>query len=136
MYALDSNICIELMRGRMPAVREALAHTSPRVVKIPAVVRYELTCGALKSQNPEKNLLITETFLAPFEVLAFDEKCAVEAARIRADLEKRGCKIGPCDLLIAATALTNSATLITDNVREFKRVKNLRLETWAEIAWS
>lgn len=135
MYALDSTICIELMRGKMPAVRETLAHTSPCLVKIPAIVRYELTCGAFKSQNPEKNLLITETFLAPFEVLTFDERCAIEAARIRSDLETRGCKIGPCDLLIAATAIANSATLITDNVREFKRIKHLRLETWADIAW-
>ena len=135
MYILDSDVCIELMRGNMPAVREVLEHTSPRLIKIPAVVRYELVCGALKSAHPEKNLLITETFLAPFETLPFDARCAVAAAHIRADLESKGQKIGPTDLLIAGTAQAHGGVLVTRNTREFAKVGNLALETWDDIEW-
>ncbi len=135
MYLLDSDVCIELMRGNLPSVRKVLEHTSPRLIKIPSIVRHELTCGALKSTHPEKNLLLTETFLAPFETLPFDARCATAAARIRAELETQGMKIGPDDLLIAGTAQAYESVLVTNNVREFKRVEGLSLETWAEIDW-
>ena len=48
----------------------------------------------------------------------------------KCELMARGQLIGPMDLLIAAHALSLGATLVTNNEREFKRVKGLKLENW------
>lgn len=133
MYLFDSDICIELMRGHLPSVRTVLEQTNPKLIKIPAIVRYELMFGALKSAHPERNLLLTETFLAPFETLPFDEVCAAASAQIRLELEAGGKRIGPDDLLIAGTARAHAATLVTNNVREYQRVGGIAVECWEEI---
>lgn len=80
-----------------------------------------------------ENRLLVERFLAPFACVSFDSRCSVEYARIRTHLELGGQKIGPNDLMIAATALANGATLVTMNTREFKRVPGLTLECWDEV---
>jgi tRNA(fMet)-specific endonuclease VapC len=63
--------------------------------------------------------------------IPFDAAAAAEAARIRAELEGRGFLIGPMDLLIAGTAVSRGAVLVTSNTVEFRRVKSLRLVDWA-----
>ena len=68
--------------------------------------------------------------LENLEEIPFDRVAAREAARIRVDLERRGHLIGPLDLMIAGTALSRSATLVTNNTREFAGVKGLRLADW------
>ena len=55
---------------------------------------------------------------------------AKQAARIRADLKRKGTPIGAYDLQIAATALVNGLTVVTNNTDEFKRVVGLKLENW------
>jgi tRNA(fMet)-specific endonuclease VapC len=62
--------------------------------------------------------------------IPFDHAAASEAARIRVDLEARGMTIGPIDLLIAGIAVSRSALLVTNNTREFGRIKELRLADW------
>jgi tRNA(fMet)-specific endonuclease VapC len=71
-------------------------------------------------------------FLAPLEILPFDERCIWVYGDLRADLERRGQTIGSLDTLIAAHALALDATLVTNNTREFSRVAGLRLENWAD----
>ena len=71
-----------------------------------------------------------ETLLRSLPILPFGEAEARAAARIRADLETVGKPIGPHDVLIAATALAHGATLVTHNLREFRRVKGLLVEDW------
>jgi len=132
MYLLDSNICIDFMRGRAPMLRQRLQSSVPDLYKIPAIVAAELWCGAEKSKNPDKNRRIVSEFLFPFEIVPFDDSCAIEYGRIRAYLEQRGETIGPNDLLIAATASSCSAILVTNNVREFNRVPGLPVEDWRE----
>ncbi|MEW6668598.1 MAG: type II toxin-antitoxin system VapC family toxin [Thermodesulfobacteriota bacterium] len=70
-------------------------------------------------------------FLTPFEILSCDLSAANRYGAIRAYLEKKGILIGPMDLMIAAHALSLSLALATNNVREFKRVPDLRLENWS-----
>ena len=69
-------------------------------------------------------------FLLPFEIVPFGEKGAAFYGKIKSALEKKGTPIGPNDLLIAATALANQATLVTANLDEFSRVEGLCLEDW------
>lgn len=133
MYLLDSCVCIDFMRGRLPFAYRLMRASDPRLFAVPAVVQAELLTGAFKSADVQSARRIVESFLVPFGVIPFDSACAVHYARIRAQLEAAGSAIGRNDLLIAATALAHGATLVTDNVREFGRVPGLELESWYEV---
>ena len=132
MYLLDSFVCIDLMRGRLPIAYTLMRASNPSQFAIPAVVVAELEFGIAKSAQPEKNRMLTERFLAPFTILPFDDVCARAYGAIRDNLRRRGLQIGPNGLLIAATAVAHQATLVSSNVNEFKRVPGLRLESWHE----
>ena len=90
----------------------------------------ELFYGAEKSKAKKKNWAIIEKFVSTFEIIPFDEKSTKIYPKIRASLEKSGIPIGPMDLLIASISLANNFALVTNNVKEFKRVKGLKLENW------
>lgn len=76
MYLLDSNICIDFMRGKLPYGYQVFRSSDPRLFGIPAVVEAELYLGAAKSSFPEDNKRIVEHFLLPFETVAFSSECA------------------------------------------------------------
>ncbi len=133
MYLLDSCTCIDFMRGKLPTGYEVMKASDPKLFGIPTIVEAELRTGVLKSKKPKTNRLLLESFLAPFRIIPFDSRCAIEYARIRASLEAAGQKIGPNDTLIAATAVANGAVLVTNNTREFERIEGLDLESWHEI---
>lgn len=133
MFLLDSCICINLMRGVLPRTLQLMQESSPKLFGIPFIVEAELLTGAEKSSNPAQTRLKVERFLAPFQRVEFDSSCAHAYAQLRADLERRGCKIGPNDLVIASCAVAHGATLISGNIREFSCVKGLRLENWEEL---
>jgi tRNA(fMet)-specific endonuclease VapC len=130
---LDTDTCIDFMRGKFPSFINKLQELVPENILVPAVVKAELLLGALKSKDPDHAEQLTKRFLAPYRIVPFDDPATEHYARIRAKLEQRGTKIGPHDLLIAATALSLQATLVTRNVKEFSRVEGLSIETWAEI---
>ena len=69
--------------------------------------------------------------LSNIEIVEFDQKAAESYGNIRAFLESEGTVIGPYDMLIAGQALSLNCTLVTNNIREFKRIKTLNIETWA-----
>ena len=95
------------------------------------MVAYELEYGTLKSGSPRRRTVASE-LLAGLAQVPFDHKAALEAARIRIELEGRGHMIGPIDLLIAGTAVSRGAVLVTNNTKEFSRVKSLRLSDWTK----
>lgn len=134
MYVLDTCICIDLMRGKLPHTYEIMRTCNPKQFVVPSMVAAELEYGVQKSQRPEETRRITERFLAPFEIVPFDAHCVRAYGQIRNQLRLDGCPIGPNDLVIAATAITQQATLITRNVKEFKRIKGLSLEDWEEVS--
>ena len=134
MFLLDTNILVDFLRGRLPLTRADLEASDPSRFKISAVVEAELRYGAAHSRFPERNLALVERLIAPFEVLPFDSAAAREYARIREELAREGQLIGPNDLLIAATASATGATLVTNNLREFRRVRGLAVESWEELA--
>jgi tRNA(fMet)-specific endonuclease VapC len=94
-------------------------------VKLCSVVKAELLSGAYKSQNSVRTIQNLADFFSEF-----DDSAAEAYGRIRSELEKRGTPIGGDDLLIAAIAIANNATLVTNNTREFSRVPGLRWESW------
>jgi tRNA(fMet)-specific endonuclease VapC len=95
-----------------------------------SVVVYELRHGAESSADPPREHTKLDVFLAPFSSLPFDDASAVKCAEIRRALERKGARIGPHDLQIAAIALRHDLTLVTHNTREFGRISAMRLEDW------
>jgi tRNA(fMet)-specific endonuclease VapC len=129
MMLLDTNTVIHYLKGRESVVRRLRA-ASPREVAIPSVVAYEIEYGTLKLGSGRRRSIAT-ALLQALEQVPFDHDAAQEAARIRVTLEAHGTLIGPMDLLIAGTALSRGAVLITGNTREFSRVRGLRLMDWS-----
>ena len=129
MYALDTNTLLDFFRGKGDVARKVLA-VPPGEVALPAIVAYEVWVGVLGSRNAKRRQAQYEQFLTTVSVLPFDLSVSRHAAEIRYALERRGEGIGPLDTLIAATALANNATLFTRNVREFARVRGLKLANW------
>jgi tRNA(fMet)-specific endonuclease VapC len=131
-YVLDTNACVEHLRGRASSAFEArLASATARdEVVLCSVVKGELIYGAWRSRDATKNLAETAAFMGAFDSLPFDDRSAEIYGEIRADLTKSGNLIGPNDLLISAIALANDLTLVTHNVQEFSRVPGLRIEDW------
>ncbi len=101
-------------------------------VCISSITFAELQYGIFKSQQKEKNSIALINFLAPIEILPFSDKSAIFYGEIRADLENKGQVIGAYDLLIAAQAISENLTLITNNVKEFNKIKSLRVLNWAD----
>ena len=129
MFALDTNILIYALKGK-GQVREQLAAVSPSDIGVPAVVAYELEYGTFRSKSTEQRRRDLERLFSAITILPLDKRAADHAARVRYDLERTGASIGPLDLLIAGTALAFGATLVTNNIEEFKRVAGLRVENW------
>jgi tRNA(fMet)-specific endonuclease VapC len=127
---LDTNTCVEYLNGRSRRVMEAFERRMPADIAVCSIVKAELYYGALRSANPQAALAKLEAFLEPYSSLPCDDGCAEEYGRIRARLAQLGSLIGPNDLLIAAIALVHGATLVTHNVREFRRVEGLTYEDW------
>ena len=129
MFVLDTNILIYYFKG-MGQVAEQLLNVSPSEIRIPTVVLFELYVGIAKSSSPEKRSQQLSNLLTQVAVLPLDSKAAKCAAQLRACLEEQGQPISPIDILIAGTALAQSATLVTHNVREFSRVPELVVVDW------
>lgn len=129
-YLLDTCILIPLAHGRAPRVANKLAGLAPERIRLSSIVYAELATGAAKGRNPA----LAEARLAElannYPPLPFDADDAMAYGRIRAALERKGAGIGPMDMLIAAQAVARGLVLITDNLREFKRVPGLKCENW------
>ena len=97
---------------------------------ISSITLSELMYGAEKSIHFDKNLEAIEEFVSHLEVLPYDSKASQHYGKIKAKLEKKGQIIGENDLHIAAHAISQGLILVTNNLKEFKRVPQLGLENW------
>jgi len=129
-YLLDTNICIYLIKDKDPALKLKLFDKGIGCCAISAITLAELSCGVEKSSKVEQNKLALGLFLAPFELLPFSTNAAFSYGSIRQKLKLRGEIIGGYDLLIAAHALAEGLTLVTNNLTEFSRVDGLSVENW------
>ncbi len=130
IYLLDTNACIQLWQRKNLTIRNNFAQFSPADIALCSVVKAELLFGALRSAQKESNLQLLQKLFAPLQSFEFDDNAAEHYAHIRAELTVQGNLIGANDLMIAAIALANKATLITHNVAEFERVQGLLIEDW------
>lgn len=131
-YMLDTNICIYSIKHKPEQVFLRLQEHDPSDICISSVTYADLVHGVEKSQAVEKNRLALALLLANIEILNFDATAAESYGKIRADLEKQGTPIGPLDMMIAGHAKSLNYTIVTNNTKEFNRIKGLKLENWAE----
>jgi tRNA(fMet)-specific endonuclease VapC len=131
-YLVDTNICIYIMNRRPKGVVQRFKQFEVGDVGISTITVSELQYGVAKSVHRKDNHQRLEQFMAPLEILAYDEMATGAYGDIRYHLEKNGQLIGPLDVLIAAHALSRNLILVTNNDKEFKRIKNLRVENWAK----
>ncbi|MFN8466071.1 MAG: PIN domain-containing protein [Caldilineaceae bacterium] len=127
MIVLDSDHCIELLRGRLD-VRDWAA--ADELLAVTTITVGELVHGARRSAQPERNLARVEVLLAAVEVLPFGEAAARRFGLLKADLERSGQRLADLDLQIAATCIASGATLATHNLRHFGRIEGLAVIDW------
>jgi tRNA(fMet)-specific endonuclease VapC len=129
-FILDTNTCIYIIKQKPPKVLKHFKAYSVGEIGISSITLSELRFGVEKSQHIQKNDEALDDFILPLEIADFDEKAAKVYGKVRAALEKAGNLIGSMDLLIGAHALSIGATLVTNNIKEFKRIKELKLIDW------
>jgi tRNA(fMet)-specific endonuclease VapC len=129
-YLLDTNVCVDYLRGRHEAVVNRIQRSAPADLGLSSVVVAELRYGADRSARPKANHARVDVLVAEIPPLDFDLEAAAAYGRLRARLEEAGTPIGPNDMLIAAQALSRGLVLITDNVGEFRRVRGLKVANW------
>lgn len=131
-YLLDSNIWIEVLKGKNSRLIDRFTQTHASDIAACSPVRAELMHGAEKYKDTVARRELVTCALEKVDSLPFDDECADRYGLIRHDLEIRRCIIGPMDLQIAAIALVNDLTLVSGNVEEFGRVHGLKVENWGE----
>jgi tRNA(fMet)-specific endonuclease VapC len=130
-YILDTNMCIYVIKKKPSRVLERFRTFGVSDIGISTITLSELEYGVAKSTRKEQNLEALIEFLAPLEILSFDEKASRHYGEIRAHLEAKGISVGAMDLLIAAHARSLLLPLVTNDTRAFKRIPGLQIENWA-----
>ncbi|EDP74837.1 type II toxin-antitoxin system VapC family toxin [Hydrogenivirga sp. 128-5-R1-1] len=130
LYMLDTDTCSYIIRNRPQHVKEKLEEVERNhTIGLSSVVVSELFYGAYK-KGSRRLVRLVESFVDYFEIYDYDLRAAVEYGRLRAELERKGITIGAYDLQIAAHAISLNAVLVTNNLREFERIKGLKVESW------
>lgn len=127
-YLLDTNAVIALLNNKNSLLAQRVRSHQPIEVCISSIIVHELFYGAFKSQRSTHNVALVDSL--QFEVLEFDKEDARQAGQIRAALALKGTPIGPYDVLIAGQAKARDMILVTHNIEEFSRVRNLIIENW------
>ncbi|OGT46047.1 MAG: hypothetical protein A3E82_07975 [Gammaproteobacteria bacterium RIFCSPHIGHO2_12_FULL_38_11] len=129
-HMLDTNMCIYLRKNNPESVARKFHALNIDDVVISSIVFSELVYGVHNSQHFEKNMASLKKLITPIAILPYDEAAAHHYGEIRSYLKKAGTPIGQADIMIAAHALSINATLVTNNMKEFSRIKHLRCENW------
>jgi tRNA(fMet)-specific endonuclease VapC len=131
-FMLDTNICIYMIKRKPHNVIDRLKRTEISQIGISSITLSELIYGVSKSSNPEQNRMALTQFIAPLEILPYDDEASQCYGDLRVHLEKQGVPIGALDMLIAAHALSVDCTLVTNNEKEFFRVPKLKIVNWTK----
>ena len=130
-YLLDTNFCIYIINEKPEKVLKKFELYPVHEFGISSVTHAELQYGVEKSKNKNTNQDALDEFLLPLTILPFHGKRLVECyGEIRVLLASKGRTIGPLDMLIAAHALSLDLTIISNNIKKFERIPNLKCENW------
>ena len=129
-YLLDTNICIHFFRGDFNLI-EKIQEIGLKNCAISEITLAELVFGAENSKYPKKNFELIETFseqVAILPILGGIREYGKQKVRLR----KKGKMISDFDLLIGTTAIANNLIMVTENLKEFDRIKNIEIENWVK----
>jgi tRNA(fMet)-specific endonuclease VapC len=130
-YMLDTNICSYILKNHPVAVKQKFEEVGTENICISSIVLAELYYGAAKHPKGVVIRRDIDDFVSRLVVLPWDEVAADHYGGIRTALEKAGTLVGAMDMLIAAHAKSCGATLVSNNLREFDRIKGLKSANWA-----
>lgn len=129
-FLLDTNICIYIRRRRPEDVARRFSRLHPGEAAISVITYGELLFGAFKSAQQGATLERLREFVRLVPALSLPENAGEIYGAVRAELESQGEMIGNNDLWIAAHALAADLMLVTNNEREFRRIRKLKLQNW------
>jgi len=129
-YYLDTNVIVSMFRVKDPRIEEKLKAVSHKDIKIPSMVIAELIAGVHNDRGSKEKMGSITTLLTTFETVPFDVEAAKIYGKIWAELKAEGNMIGSADLTTAATVLSCGGILVTNNIKDFSRIKGLRTEDW------
>ena len=121
MRHLDTCIVISYLNGSQTIAEKLKSHLPD--VAISSIVLGELLYGARASARSSENLRSLRKFLQLVDIFDFNQKSADSYSRLRLSLRKKGRPSGEADMLIAAIAMANKATLVSDNTNHFKYIR-------------
>lgn len=127
-YLLDTNICIHFFRGKFNLL-EKFQEVKLENCAISEITLAELMFGAENSSNPEKNHKLIDNFSEQIKILPVFNSIH-NYAKEKVKLRKSGTMISDFDLLIGATAISNDLIMVTENVKEFERISDIKIENW------
>ncbi|MGA9509403.1 MAG: type II toxin-antitoxin system VapC family toxin [Candidatus Sulfotelmatobacter sp.] len=130
-YLLDTNICIYIRQERPEQVLRRFRKLRPGEAVLSVITYGELLYGAAKSAHRTAALERLRELIRLLPAMALPESAAETYGAIRAELESKGEIIGNNDLWIAAHGLAAGLTLVTNNEKEFRRVRGLKVQNWA-----
>jgi len=132
MYMLDTNMCIYIIKKKTKVVLNKLKQNRKKGLFISSITLAELEFGIANADYSykERNKIALIEFLTIMEIKYFDENAAKEFGILNKDLKDRNCLIGPFDMLIGAHAKSLNVILVTNNINEFERIQNLKIENW------
>jgi tRNA(fMet)-specific endonuclease VapC len=129
-YLLDSNICIHFLRGKYNII-EKLNEVGIDNCAISEITLAELVFGAEKSDNPKNNNKLIEKFIGQLGILPIFD--AIQTyGKEKARLQSEGKMISDFDLLIGCTSIENDLIMVTENIKEFERIKGIKIENWVK----
>ncbi|MGH6870936.1 MAG: type II toxin-antitoxin system tRNA(fMet)-specific endonuclease VapC [Rhizomicrobium sp.] len=128
-YMLDTDTCIYAGKSHPPNLLERF-NLATGLISISTITLAELYFGVEKSTRRAENLETLERLVGRLDVLPFSSEAASDYGALRLDLQRSGKLVGPHDMLIAAHARSEGLILVTNNIREFRRIPGLRVENW------
>ena len=123
-YVLDTDVAVEYLRGNPETVRKVLNLTE---VFITVITAAELFYGVHKSNKPKKNRAELLNLLNGTHLLGFDFGSSEAFGRIKSELRKKGKLTGDFDIAIASICMTNDLTLLTNNLKHYRHIENLKI---------
>jgi tRNA(fMet)-specific endonuclease VapC len=128
MILLDTDTCIEILRGNQKVIDKRL-ETDERVA-ISFMTVGELYYGAEKSKNRINNKHLVDEFILAVDVINTDMEILKKFGELKAGMEISRFPLSDADILIAATCLSKCNKLVTGNIKHFDKIENLTIENW------
>lgn len=129
MIMLDTDTCSYILRNKPGSVRMKFQEHEGEGIGVSEIVLAELIYGARRHQQKSQQILsLIDDFISRLQVLPWTG--AKYYGAIRAEMEASGHVIGNMDMLIAAHTLHLDATLVSNNIKHFSRVPDLKVVNW------